>query len=82
MKISVTKILLVATLCSFVFGCKKNDSKGKFNLKLVEVSGTVFKNRDQVSFKFEVNHSNSETVNDSLFMRKKFITCPKSFGLS
>lgn len=82
MKISVAKILAISTFCIAVFGCKKNDNKGKFALKLVEVSGTVFKNRDQVTFKFETNHAQSEIVNDSLFMRKKFFTCPKSFDLS
>lgn len=75
------KILVAITCCVLVFGCKKNDNKGKFGLNLIDVNGTTFKNNETIIFNLEINHPNTETINDKLFIRRKFFTCPNSNGL-
>ncbi len=82
MKSLSAKILTVAAICLIVFSCKKNDNKGKLGLILKDVNSTTFKNNEVVIFNFEINHPVTETVNDSLFIRRKFITCEYSNSLT
>jgi hypothetical protein len=81
MKNMTAKILIAVTFCVLVFGCKKNDNKGKFGLKLLDVNGTTFNDKGTIIFNFEINHPATETINDKLFIRRKFFTCPNSNSL-
>lgn len=76
MKISITKILTVFIICVLVFACKKNDNVGKLSLVLKSSNGPVFNNLDYIDFNFEFNHPESGNVNDTLLVKRRFLSCP------
>ena len=76
MKNLSAKILTVSAFCLVVFGCKKNDGKGRLYLSLKSVNKTTFVKLDDIHFEFEFSHPISESINDSLFVRREFFTCP------
>lgn len=75
MKNNVAKILSAFAFMLIVFGCKKNDSKGKLYLNLKDVNGSVFNNQQIVIFNFEFSHPDNEITNDRLLLKRKFVNC-------
>lgn len=76
MKSLAAKILGVIAISVIVFGCKKNDNKGKLGLTLSSVNATTFNKGDAVNFIFEFNHPISGNTNDTLLVKRRFLTCP------
>lgn len=76
MKSLTAKILTVIAITTIVFGCKKNDNKGKLGLTFKSVNATTFEKGDAVNFVFEFNHPESGTVNDTILVKRRFLTCP------
>ena len=76
MKSLTAKILTVISICAIVFGCKKNDSKGKLGLTFKSVNATTFNKGNAVNFVFEFNHPESGNVNDTILIKRRFLTCP------
>ncbi len=76
MKNLFAKVLTASAFCVLVFGCKKNAGSGRLYLNLKSVSSTVFNPNDNIHFSFEFSHPNTETVNDTLIIRRQFFTCP------
>lgn len=72
----MAKILVAATFCLLVFGCKKNDNKGKLGLAFKSLNATTFNKGDAISFVFEFNHPESGNTNDTLLVKRRFLTCP------
>lgn len=70
-----TKILSVILISFFVFSCTKNDNKGKLGLKFLSVNNTTFNVSNQVNFEFEFNHPTSGKTNDTLLVKRRFISC-------
>lgn len=82
MKRIFSYIIIVAVAFLGLNSCKKNDDKGKLNIALVSVNKTTLNNNEVLSFIFEINHPTSELTQDTIYMRRKFFTCPSSSGLS
>jgi hypothetical protein len=76
MKSLTAKILSVTVICLIVFSCKKNDGKGKLSLILSSVNATTFNKGDAVSFVFDFNHPSRGKTNDTLLVKRRFLTCP------
>ncbi len=76
MKSNAAKILGAIAIMVFVFGCKKNDGKGKFYLSLKDLSNTKYKTNEVIPFEFEFSHPDNEIQNDTLFYYRVFYTCP------
>ena len=76
MKISIAKILTLAVISVFVFSCSKNDNKGKLGLKFVGVNNTIFNTSEVINFEFEFNHPSSGKANDTLLVKRRFLSCP------
>ncbi|MFY7965869.1 MAG: hypothetical protein ACOVO1_13300 [Chitinophagaceae bacterium] len=76
MKSLTAKILSVITISIIVFGCKKNVNKGKLGLTLSSVNATTFNKGDAVNFIFEFNHPTSGNTNDTLLVKRRFLSCP------
>jgi len=76
MKNLSAKILTVSAFCLVVFGCKKNDGKGRLSISLKSVSATTFNYGDPVSFVLEFNHPTSGNTKDTLLIKRNFFSCP------
>jgi hypothetical protein len=76
MKSLSAKILSVIAISVIVFGCKKNDNKGKLGLTLTSVNATTFNKGDAVKFVFQFNHPTSGDTNDTILVKRRFLSCP------
>ena len=76
MKSSIAKILSLVLFSFFVLACSKNDNKGKLGLKFLSVNKTTFNTSEYINFEFEVNHPSSGNTNDTLLVKRRFLSCP------
>ncbi len=75
MKVSSAKILTLLVISLFVFACTKNDNKGKLGITFKGVNKTTFNTSDIVNFEFEFNHPTSGIANDTLLVKRRFLSC-------
>ncbi|MBS4042869.1 MAG: hypothetical protein KGZ59_03550 [Chitinophagaceae bacterium] len=75
MKSSFAKILSLIVISAIVFSCTKNDIKDKLGLNFVSVNKTTFNTSEFVNFKFNFNHPTSGTANDTLLVKRRFLSC-------
>lgn len=72
-----TKLLSIAAASLFILfsaGCKKDPTGPQIGLSLKEVNGTSFKPGDRIKFTFEFTPKTTDS--DTLFISRKFYTCP------
>jgi hypothetical protein len=70
-----TKILIAVLISLVIYGCSKNDSS-KPSLSLKSVNGTTFNTNDNITFTFNFTVIKGGPVNDTLFIARKFLSCP------
>jgi len=74
MKAKLLTITAAFSLLVLISACKKETAGAKIGLKLKSVNGTSFKVGDKLEFTFEFTPKTVE--NDTLFIARRFFTCP------
>jgi hypothetical protein len=71
------KLLSIASALFFILlvaACKKETAGAKINLKFKDVNGTSFNRFSTITFRFDYTAKDTEA--DTLFIVRKFYTCP------
>ena len=71
-----TKILILLVIVMVVNACSKNADSVRPQLTLEEVNGTTFRLNTTITFNFTFTNAKSGTTKDTLFIARKFFTCP------
>jgi hypothetical protein len=70
------KVLIVLILVAFAAACTKNSSAPLAKFTLKRVNDTIFSSGQTINFEFTITHKNGGYISDSLFVARKFFTCP------
>jgi hypothetical protein len=74
MKAKLLSITAAFIFIAMISGCKKETAGAKINLQLKSVNATTFSPTETVKFTFEFTPKSTEA--DTLFVVRKFYTCP------
>lgn len=71
-----TKILIAALIFLVIYGCSKSSSTTKPGLSLKSLNGTSFAAGSTVNFSFNFTVPQGGTVTDTLYILRKYFSCP------